>query len=131
MSGDAAGSLAAFMNGSISAALTALYVSFPCRVLSFDTDTCMASVQPLLRVGDNAAAPLLNVPALGQKLSLDGIEQVYKPVLAIGDVVLVVCADQEIKNALTGQIATPDSKRRHNKNDIVIVGVFPCSLQSS
>jgi hypothetical protein len=128
MSSDAAGSLVNFANGSIDAALAALFVAFPCRVLSFNTGTCMASVQPLLRVGGNAPAPILNVPALGQKLSVDGIEQIYKPVLAAGDVVFVVCADLEIKNALAGQIATPDSKRRHNKNDAVIVGVFPCSL---
>lgn len=101
-----------------------------CRVLSFDVLTCRATVQPLIRSGSGDPAPIQNVPAIGQRFMQEGstLEQVYKPVLHVGDVVFVLFADQEIKNGLAGRVTSPDTQRRHDKNDAVIIGVFPGSL---
>ncbi|MBW7452434.1 Gp138 family membrane-puncturing spike protein [Paenibacillus sepulcri] len=125
---DPAGTLARLMAAALSGQLAALNVAIPCRVMAFDTSTCKATVQPLIRSGSANPALIQSVPALGQRLSVGGVEQVYRPALHVGDTVLVVCADREIKNALSGQMANPDSGRTHNINDAVIVGVFPASL---
>ncbi|NHN29443.1 hypothetical protein [Paenibacillus agricola] len=135
-----------FISGMLDKAINDLYVCFPCKVISFDVGSCKAVVQPLIRVGTVEPAVIQNVPMLGQKSTVkeheqtiidEGIERtvtmmeseaVFIPKVAVGDVVLVVCADMEIKNTLLGQIATPDSKRKHSKNDAVIVGVLPWSL---
>jgi hypothetical protein len=105
-----------------------LYVSFPCRVISYNEQTGLAVVQPLMRGETDDPAPIQDVPTLGNKYRVGGTVQTYIPVYSPGDIVLVVCCDAEIKNALNGQIATADSKRRHSLNDAVIVGVFPCNL---
>ncbi|OPA77847.1 hypothetical protein BVG16_13800 [Paenibacillus selenitireducens] len=105
-----------------------LHVGFPCRVLSFDQETCMADVQPLILAGVDPPSMIQNVPALGQRLLINGAESVCKPALKQGDTVLVICSDRELKNALNGDIAAADSQRMHSLNDAVIVGVFPCSL---
>ncbi|MEW9702819.1 Gp138 family membrane-puncturing spike protein [Paenibacillus sp. SI8] len=126
---DPAGALAGLILGVIEKSLAALNVSFPCRVVSFDSGTCMAVVQPLIKSSSGAEpSPIQNVPALGQRMIVDGVERVYKPALREGDAVLVVCTDQELKNVLAGTLAQPSSKRTHNNNDAVIVGVMPCSL---
>ncbi|MCZ8518891.1 Gp138 family membrane-puncturing spike protein [Paenibacillus caseinilyticus] len=129
MNKDAGAGLAKLAAASAKKAAAGLYVSFPCRVISFDEATCMATVQPLLRITEEDPAPIQNVPALGHKYRTEGgTVQVYRPVLQPGDMVLVVCADREIKNTLSGVTASPDTDRKHSKNDAVIVGVFSCSL---
>ncbi|MEY9097062.1 Gp138 family membrane-puncturing spike protein [Paenibacillus sp. RC84] len=128
MSIDASGSLGQLLRSLADKIMTDLSVSFPCRVESFDSGTGMATVQPLTRLGDAPPALITNVPALGQRLTINGAEQICRPALKRGDTVLVVCADRQIKNSLAGQIAKPDSPRMHDHNDAVIVGVFPCSL---
>ncbi|MEK3725287.1 Gp138 family membrane-puncturing spike protein [Paenibacillus sp. FSL H8-0034] len=143
---DAGSAANAFISGMLDKALNDLYVSFPCKVISFDTVNCRAVVQPLVRAGDMQPAVIQNVPMLGQKNTVkeheltiidNGVERtvivkehdlIGIPKVMAGDIVLVVCADVEIKNTLSGQIASPDSKRRHSKNDAVIVGVLPWSL---
>ncbi|NQX67987.1 hypothetical protein HQN90_17840 [Paenibacillus alba] len=125
---DAGSAANLFVMGLIAKTLNDLHVGLPCKVISFDLDRCVANIQPLIRTTDKDPAIIQNVPALGQKLIISGAEQLCKPSLRIGDVVFVVCADQEIKNVLSGQIASSDSKRKHSKNDAVIVGVMPCSL---
>jgi hypothetical protein len=149
MSGaDPGGAANDFIVGIMEKALGDLYVCFPCTVISFNSERCIAVVQPLVRVGDRQPAVIQNVPALGQKFTFkeheitiidEGSERVLTvkdhdelcvPNIKSGDTVLVVCGDVEIKNMLSGQIASPDSKRKHSKNDAVIVGVLPCSLSS-
>lgn len=126
---DPAGTLARLLNGHTGKQSGGIHVAAICRVLSFDSSTCRATVQPLIRSGKDDPAPITNVPAVGHRYSVNGgAEQVYKPVLHTGDVVLVVYADQEIKNGLAGQVASPDSLRQHDKNDAVIIGIFPGSL---
>ncbi len=126
---DPAGTLAKLLQGIGGKQAGGIHVAAICRVLSFDAATCKATVQPLIRSGSEDPAPIQNVPALGHRYAVDGgAEQVYKPMLKKGDVVLVVYADHEIKNGLNGQVASPDSLRMHDKNDAVIIGVFPGSL---
>ncbi|UVI28161.1 Gp138 family membrane-puncturing spike protein [Paenibacillus spongiae] len=125
---DPAGTLARLLAGMSGKQSGGINVGTICRVLAFDKDTCKATVQPLIRSGQDDPAPIQNVIALGQRLAVNGVEQSYKPVLYRDDVVFVVFADQEIKNGLTGRVSSPDSSRKHDKNDGVIIGIFPGSL---
>jgi hypothetical protein len=127
---DPAASMAKLLKNFNSKQNDGLRVADICRVLTFDAASCRATVQPLIRSGSDDPAPIQNVPAIGQRLLLEGsqVEQVYKPALHVGDVVLVLFADQEIKNGLAGRVTSPDTQRRHDKNDAVIIGVFPVSL---
>ncbi|TCZ76185.1 hypothetical protein E0485_15220 [Paenibacillus albiflavus] len=115
-----------FLTAWIDKELRSLHVAIPCRVISFDGKT--ATVQPLVKV-DGAEQPVIqDVSALGQRLEVDGVERVYKPALKNGDVVLVVCCDTDIQRSSSGKSASPATSRKHDINDAVIVGVFPCSL---
>lgn len=103
-------------------------VALPCRVLTFDPGLLTADVQPLVRLTSSAPAPILGVPVTGMRVLIAGVETVLRPALHVGDIVLAVFADAEIKNTLSGQVAAPDTARRHSRNDAVIVGVMPCCL---
>ncbi|WP_079908280.1 Gp138 family membrane-puncturing spike protein [Paenibacillus sp. 32352] len=130
---DPAGVLAELIQSAIKKNASDLRVAFPCRVLSFETTTGMAVVQPLLQMIEGAApSPIQNVPALGQKMrTTTGEELALYPLIQKDDIVYVVCADRHMKTAQTGVVSKPDSDRMHSHNDAVIVGVFPCSLPSS
>lgn len=121
---DAAGTLSKLIDGFVNRAMAGVHVAIPCRVVTFDEATCRADVQPLIRTGDDAPAVIQNVPSLGRKRKIGPEVEIEKPFYETGDVVYVVCADREIKNTLSGQVATPDSARTHDINDAVIVGVF-------
>lgn len=108
--------------------VSGIHVGFPCRVISFNEATCRADVQPLIKSSTDDPAIIQNVPALGQRYKINSSESVCKPFLKQGDTVFVVCADKEIKNALTGSVSSTDTSRIHDMNDAVIVGVFSCSL---
>ncbi|GAC41697.1 Gp138 family membrane-puncturing spike protein [Paenibacillus popilliae] len=125
---DPAGALARLLSEMSGKQLGVIHVSTICRVLTFDRAACKATVQPLIRSGQGDPAPIQNVIALGQRFLVNGEERSYKPALRAGDVVFVVFADQEIKNGLSGSVSSPDSMRQHDKNDGVIIGVFPASL---
>jgi len=128
---DPAGALAELITNAIDKRAAELRVALPCRVTAFDSVMGKATVVPLLQLGPNSPAPILNVPALGQRFRAEGGGTLMLlPDLHLGDTVYVVCADRHIKTAQTGQTAKPDSSRAHDINDAVIVGVFPCSLQS-
>lgn len=103
-------------------------VAFPAKVVSFDAAKLTASVQPLLKLTAAQPAQISSVPVIGQRVLIGDAETVLRPVLQPGDTVYIVCADAEIKNTLSGQVATPDTGRRHSRMDAVIVGVMPCSL---
>ncbi|WP_379142378.1 Gp138 family membrane-puncturing spike protein [Paenibacillus sp. sgz500992] len=109
-------------------------VAMPCKVVAFDPVTLRADVQPLLKLTSGQPAQIMSVPVTGQKVKfslgdgLQEIETIMRPALERGDVVYVVFADAEIKNTLSGQVAAPDTGRKHSLNDAVIVGVMPCSL---
>ncbi|PZD96404.1 hypothetical protein DNH61_07795 [Paenibacillus sambharensis] len=121
---DPASTLARLVRQSLNKDAGALHVALPCRVESYNLETCRATVQPLIRTGSTDPAPIEAVPALGQRLIVDGAEKVFRPSLQRGDTVLVVIADREIKNTMSGRISTPDSGRQHDLNDAIIVGVF-------
>lgn len=125
---DPAASLAKLLQSLVEKAMSDIHVGLPCKVITFDEAKCTADVQPLIKTGDDEPAMILNVQALGQKLKIDGAKKVCMPDLAPGDVVFVSFADGEIRNTLTGEVAKPDTSRAHDRNDAVIVGVFPCSL---
>lgn len=127
---DPSGTLYQMVNGLAEKLLSDIRVGIACRVLAFDASSCTADVQPLIRTSDSDPPMVHGVPVLGQRLIAAGstAEVVYKPVLKAGDSVFVVCADRELNNAKTGKVSTPDTARRHNMNDAVIVGVFPWSL---
>lgn len=105
-----------------------LDVAMTCKVLAFDPVALVADVQPLVQTGDDPPAPILDVPVTGQRVLFGGAETVLRPALHVGDTVLVVCCDAEIQNTLAGQVAAPDTARRHNRNDSVVIGVMPCCL---
>lgn len=125
---DPAAALAKMFEGWRLKMSSSLHVSFPCKVIAFNAATSKASIQPLIRTTEAEPAVIQNVPALGQRLVIDDVETICLPALKAGDVVMVVCADREMKNALTGDVARVDSNRTHSLNDAVIVGVFPWSL---
>ncbi|MDQ0169188.1 Gp138 family membrane-puncturing spike protein [Paenibacillus tundrae] len=125
---DPAASLAKLLTSLIEQAMSNIHCGTPCKVVKFDEAACTADVQPLLRTSTDDPAMILNVQALGHRYKVDGVEKEYKPSLRPGDVVMVQFADNEIRNALTGSVAKPDTSRSHDRNDAVIVGVFGCSL---
>lgn len=133
---DPAGALARILERDKSKQADGINVALPCKVISFDPATLTASVQPLLKLTGAEPAQIMSVPVTGQKVKFEidigqgpqEFETVMRPALERGDTVYVVFADAEIKNTLTGQVAAPDTSRRHSRNDAVIVGVLPCSL---
>ncbi|MBP2002564.1 hypothetical protein J2Z69_003650 [Paenibacillus shirakamiensis] len=109
--------------------ITALRVGLPCKVIAFDTDSATADIQPLTRTSKTDPAMLHSVPVLSQRYHVHGGDpQVYTPVLYPGDVVFAVCADRELQNVKSGNVASPDTNRSHSVNDAVIVGVFGWNL---
>ncbi len=139
---DPAGTLAKYLNALLSEYHTSLNVAMVCKVISFDESTSLASIQPLIQTTDEQPKPIENVSILGMRYKfLDDVTdnnidikvpcvKEFRPFLMKNDIVLVAFADAEIKNVLSGQIAIPDSNRKHDLNDAVIVGVFPCSLSN-
>lgn len=133
---DPSGALARIFEGYKEKHSDNINVALPCKVITFDPATLNASVQPLLMLTAAQPAPILSVPVIGQKVKFEldigngkqEFETIMRPALEPGDTVYVVCADAEIKNTLSGRVAAPDSRRRHSRNDAVIVGVMPCSL---
>ncbi|MEK4113221.1 Gp138 family membrane-puncturing spike protein [Paenibacillus sp. FSL M7-1414] len=125
---DPAASMATLLQSLVDKAMSDIHVGLPCRIITFDESSCTADVLPLIKTGEDEPAMILNVQALGQKLNIDGAKKVCKPDLASGDIVFVSFADGELRNTLTGSVAKPNTTRSHDRNDAVIVGVFPCSL---
>ena len=129
---DPSGTLAMLLNGVMASFSDNLHVAVPCRVVSFNATAGTAVVQPLIQTTEKAPSVIQSVPVLGQKFRLqDGTRLNLYPDIEAGDTVYVVCADRQMRGAAAGQISKPNISRRHSKNDAVIVGVFPCSLQSS
>lgn len=116
MNADPSGTLAQLIDAAIQKRLSALHVAFPCDVISFDKVKRTATVQPR-----TMQSPLQNVRVLSQRIQIDDDQsELQRPFLVPGDVVYVVCSDQQLTNA--------GSTRMHDKNDAVVVGVFPCGL---
>ncbi|WP_289142926.1 Gp138 family membrane-puncturing spike protein [uncultured Brevibacillus sp.] len=124
MTVDPSGSLAKLIDGVVQKRLADMCVAFPCRVISFD-NTGRAVVLPLFQLTDEPPSPIQNVPISSHKYK-NAIGQIEKVphIVEHGDLVFVVCADRQIRDALTGQVTAPSSKRIHDRNDAVIVGVF-------
>ncbi|MGN7359452.1 Gp138 family membrane-puncturing spike protein [Paenibacillus sp. SAF-054] len=128
---DPAGSMSAILNGFYDKIFSDLHVGFLCQVVSYDSSKCAADVQPLIKTTADAPAMIQGAQILAHRFVVNGGEpQVYKPDLKQGDIVFVVCADREIKNALGGAVASASTSRMHDVNDAVILGVLGCSLSS-
>lgn len=109
----------------------AIGVAYPAVVVKWDDAESKADIQPLIKGSGDVPAMIQGVRVLGQRLKLKsgGSEQEYVPVYKVGDVVYAVVSDTEIKNGLAGTAAAPDTARRHDLNDSVIVGLFPASFK--
>ncbi|MUG24776.1 hypothetical protein GNQ08_20620 [Paenibacillus macerans] len=131
MKNDPAGALANLLQTIADKIGGDIHVGFPAKVVSFDESAMMADVQPLIRTGSDEPAVVQGARVLGQRLKLasGGSEQEYVPVFKKDDLVYVSIADSEIKNALTGAVAKPDTSRQHDMNDAVIVGILPSSFK--
>jgi hypothetical protein len=128
---DPAGELAKLLDAAIGRGLAGASVAWPAKVLVFDGASGTASIQPLLQLNDRAPAPIQRVPVIGQRArTQEGATLILLPDLRPGDTVYVVCADRQMGQAASGQPVKPESERSHSRNDAVIVGVFPCCLQS-
>jgi len=131
MKTDPAGTMSAILGGYKNKIFGDLHVGFLCKVISFDPGKCTADVQPLIKTTVDAPAMIQGAQVLAHRFTVNGGEpQVYKPELKQGDIVFVVCADREIKNALNGSVATASTDRQHDVNDAVVMGVLGCSLSS-
>lgn len=129
MNADPSGDLAKLIKTAIAEQLSSMAVAQPCKVISFDETSGIAVVQPLIQLTDKPPSPIQTVPVLGRKYRTEsGVIKRERHILEPGDTVYIVCADRQIKDAMKGNSGKPSSSRSHDKNDAVIVGVFPCSL---
>lgn len=65
---------------------------------------------------------LLEVPAIVQKVKLDGVAKTLEPDYRKGDKVVVSYCERDIENALQGRLALPQDYRRHSLNDPILIG---------
>lgn len=119
---DPAGTLAKAMQQIAATMAASINVAIPCKVLEFAGGR--ARIQPLVRTGAAPPAIIDGVPALGQRVLINGASTWCEPDLQAGDVVLAVFCDRPIRDAIGGQVAAPASPRSHALQDAVIVGVF-------
>ncbi|WP_411503486.1 Gp138 family membrane-puncturing spike protein [Brevibacillus centrosporus] len=125
MTADPAGDLAKLIDAVVRKRLADMNVAFPCRVISCDEGKGTAVVQPLFQMTDKSPSPIQNVPIASHKYKTDSGEiKKIKHIVEPGDLVYVVCADRQMRDALTGAVTQPSSQRIHDRNDAVIVGVF-------
>lgn len=125
MTADPAGDLAKLIDAVVRKRLADMSVAFPCRVISFDQARRTAIVLPLFQLTDKPPSPIQNVRLTSHKYKTDSGE-IKKELHFVqpGDLVYVVCADRQIRDAFTGEVTQPSSQRIHDRNDAVIVGVF-------
>lgn len=94
------------------------------RIEKFDVKKMKAEVTPLVKYknkdGTMEKRPLLiEVPVSFLKAGSFIIRPPYK----VGDIVLIIFADNDIENALlSGNISEPNSARVHSLDDAIIVG---------
>lgn len=112
--------------------LNSLNTAMPAKVLSFDSVTCTAKIQPLYKVEENnefkSRAPLEGVPVLKQRYRMYGdteargsVEMI--PNLQPGDIVFIVMSQRTLDEAIKGNEANSEG-RRFSIKDAVILGVF-------
>lgn len=85
-------------------------------------------IQPLVmtkEVGneDGEKLPLLiEVPAIVQKVKIDGVSKTIEPDYEKGDKVVISFCERDIENALQGRLTLPQDFRRHSLNDPILIG---------
>ncbi|ELK38897.1 hypothetical protein D478_27272, partial [Brevibacillus agri BAB-2500] len=113
MTADPAGDLAKLIDVVVRKRLADMNVAFPCKVISYDEEKGTAVVQPLFQITDKSPSPIQNVPIASHKYKTGGEIKKIKHLVEPGDLVYVVCADRQIKDALTGAVTQPSSQRIH------------------
>lgn len=100
------------------------------KVKSYNETTREAVVQPLIMqklAGQDPTpfAPIAMTPHLKHRYrNPDGTEREEIPIYKAGDVVLIGIVERAMDNSLGGAVAYPDSRRRHNLTDAIILGVI-------
>ena len=85
-------------------------------------------IQPLVMTmergdEDGEKLPLLiEVPAIVQKVKIDGSSKLVEPDYQRGDKVLVSFCDRDVEYALQGRLSLPQDFRRHSLNDPILIG---------
>ncbi|QBL97924.1 hypothetical protein EauM23_00031 [Exiguobacterium phage vB_EauM-23] len=85
-------------------------------------------IQPLVMTmergdEDGDKLPLLiEVPAIVQKVKIDGSSKLVEPDYQRGDKVLVSFCDRDVEYALQGRLSLPQDFRRHSLNDAIVIG---------
>lgn len=88
-------------------------------------------IQPLVmtkEVGneDGEKLPLLiEVPAIVQKVKIDGVSKTIEPDYQKGDTVVISFCERDVENALQGRLSLPQDFRRHSLNDPILIGGLP------
>jgi len=115
-----------FFDNFIQEALANLHTCMPARIESFDPVTMKADVQPLFKrkFRGQDAVPLpkqVSVPVACMRAGGFIIRPPYKK----GDMALLVFSERALDNVLgTGQMADPESNRKHALDDAIIIGGF-------
>ncbi|MBR2078067.1 MAG: hypothetical protein IKF69_17415 [Exiguobacterium sp.] len=85
-------------------------------------------IQPLVMTmerGDEDGEPLpllIEVPAIVQKVKIDGVSKTIEPDYEKGDKVIISFCERDIENALQGRLSLPQDFRRHSLNDPILIG---------
>lgn len=103
--------------------IAAINTALPCKVLSYDENTCKAKLQPLYKLDNERMSVLEDVPALRQRFRIGSEVQEYAPILHANDIVYVVFSKYALDDALNGNIAE-QTDNLYRAHDAVIVGVF-------
>ncbi|OGX78206.1 hypothetical protein A6395_13370 [Exiguobacterium sp. SH31] len=107
--------------------LYALRTTTVCRVERVNPNGTY-DIQPLVmtkEVGneDGEKLPLLiEVPAIVQKVKIDGVSKTIEPDYQKGDTVVISFCERDIENALQGRLSLPQDFRRHSLNDPILIG---------
>lgn len=118
------------INDSLEEAVTALRVCLPGRVETYDPDTMLASVQPLLKVrfyrrAQSELLPIIaNVPVCHPRTAT----AMLRLPVATGDLVTLVFSDRSLENWLSGNgeaRETLDPRKHHLSDAFALLGGYP------
>jgi len=103
--------------------LSSLHAALPGRVEAFDSDSCMAEIQPMIKSRTGLSLPLLRDVPVFLPMKNDAPAFDVSP----GDFCLVIFADTAIDNwIMTGEESVPVSDRKHDLSDgFAFVGFHP------
>lgn len=111
----------------ITEAVLNLHTAQPCIVLSFDAANLTCDLQPVFMQKKNDGSlvtpgPVTRAPCTWHRFLVGAEEQDFKPVYAVGDLVLAVFSERSVDHALSGQVADPKFSRHHHLSDAIVIG---------